>query len=93
MDCIKTFDFNPEKNAWLINTRGISFEAIIAVLEMRGPLDIVEHPNQEKYPNQKMYIIELGEYVYLVPFIEEANKIFLKTIFPSRKATKEYLNI
>jgi uncharacterized DUF497 family protein len=86
------YDFAPSKNAWLIETRGISFEQIITVLETEGPIDVIEHPNQAKYPKQKMYIIELLDYIYLVPFVEEGNKIFLKTAFPNRKAVKKYTN-
>jgi hypothetical protein len=86
------YNFSPEKNAWLIEVRGISFEEIIAALEAQKVLDIVEHPNSTKYAHQKMYIVELRDYVYLVPFVKESNKIFLKTAFPSRKATKQYLD-
>ena len=93
MDHKPVYNFNPEKNAWLIEMRGISFEEIITVLESKGAIDIVEHPNLSKYPHQKMYIVELHDYVYLVPFVEEGNnRFFLKTAFPSRKATKQHLN-
>ena len=85
------YEFDPEKNTKLISLRGISFEEIISVLGTDKLLDILVHPNNVKYPNQKMYIIEHKEYVYLVPFVENGNKIFLKTIFPSRQATKHYL--
>ena len=87
-----TYKFSPEKNALLIESRGISFEQVIAVLQTNGPLDIVQHPNDEKYGHQRMYIVELNDYVFLVPFVENKNEIFLKTIFPSRKATKVYLS-
>ncbi len=87
------YDFSAEKNAWLIETRGISFEEIIAVLENKGALDVIEHPNSKKYSHQKMYVVELHGYIYLVPFVEERNKkVFLKTAFPNRKAAKQYLN-
>ncbi len=85
------YSFDSQKNAWLIESRGISFEEIIAILHSQGAKEIIQHPNTKKYPEQKMYLIELNEYIYLVPFVEENNKIFLKTIFPSRKATKKYL--
>ena len=86
-----TFSFDPQKNTKLIELRNISFEEIIAVLESQGPLDIVQNPNSDKYAHQKMYVIELHDYIYLVPFVEEETKIFLKTAFPHRKATKKYL--
>jgi uncharacterized DUF497 family protein len=85
------YDFDAEKNARLIELRGISFEQIIAILENKGPVDVLKHPNAVKYPHQKMYVIEFEDYIYLVPFVEEEDKIFLKTIFPDRKATKKYL--
>lgn len=87
------FKFDPEKNARLIKLRDISFEEIIAILETKGPIDVIKHPNTDKYSHQMMYVIELREYIYLVPFIEDGNEIFLKTAFPSRKATKKYLTI
>ena len=87
-----TYNFDPEKNKKLIELRNISFEEIIAILESKGPLDIIAHPHPTKYSHQKMYVVELYDYVYLVPFIEEGNQIFLKTAFPSRKATKKYIN-
>lgn len=85
------FDWDIEKNEMLINSRGVSFEEVIAILESGEELDILEHPNKEKYAHQKIYIVEINGYVYLVPFVQENNKIFLKTIIPSRKAQKKYL--
>lgn len=85
------YEFDPEKNAKLISLRGISFEEIIIILGTDKLLDIVVHPNNVKYPNQKVYVIEYKGYAYLVPFVENSNKIFLKTAFPSRQATKHYL--
>ena len=85
------YDWDSEKNKLLINTRGISFEEVIAVLESGDILDVIEHPNQEKYSHQQMYIIEINGYVYLVPFVKNKNRIFLKTIIPNRKAQKKYL--
>jgi uncharacterized DUF497 family protein len=87
-----TYNFDPEKNKKLIELRDISFEEIIVVLESPGPLDVVIHPNAQKYSHQKMYVVELDGYAYLVPFVEEGGEIFLKTAFPSRKATKQYLD-
>lgn len=88
---MKYFTWNPEKNEFLVEERGVSFERILYLIENNGLLDIVAHPNQDKYPNQKMFIVNLENYAYLVPFVENENEIFLKTIIPSRKATKRYL--
>ena len=83
--------WDEEKNLKLQNEREISFEDIeLAILENRI-LDILEHPNKSKYPNQKLMIVEIDGYAYVVPFVEEGKDIFLKTIFPSRKYTKKYL--
>lgn len=86
------YTFSPEKNFKLINERNISFEEIIAAIEDNQILDILEHHNKEKYDDQKIYVISIKEYVYLVPFIVTAEgNIFLKTIIPSRKAKKKYI--
>lgn len=85
------FDFDPAKNGELKKTRGISFEEVIFVILQDQYLDILEHPNQAKYSNQKIFVIDIDNYIYLVPFVINEKKIFLKTIFPSRKATKQYL--
>jgi uncharacterized DUF497 family protein len=85
------YSFDGQKNAWLTKTRGVSFEEVIAILQNQGAVEVIQHPNTKKYPRQKMYVIELNEYIYLVPFVEENETIFLKTIFPNRKATKKYL--
>jgi hypothetical protein len=84
--------FSPEKNLALIEERNISFDEVIAAIENDQILDIVEHPNKQKYGNQKMYVIWVKEYVYLVPFVIDTNgDIFLKTIIPSRKAKRKYI--
>ncbi|MEW6526100.1 MAG: toxin [Spirochaetota bacterium] len=88
---MKTFNWNEEKNKLLKNERGICFEDIIHCIQNGKLLSIVEHKNPDKYPDQKIYVIEFNSYVYLVPFIETEKEIFLKTIIPSRKATKLYL--
>ncbi len=90
--CMKYFDWDPVKNDWLIENRGISFEEILVAIEKGDILDIVEHPNKKKYSGQKIFIIPIYDYVYLVPFVEDTERIFLKTIVPSRKATIKYLN-
>lgn len=86
------YNFSAEKNSQLIRERGISFEVIIATLEKGAILDILEHPNGEKYPQQKIYVLEMNDYVYAVPFVRtHDHEIFLKTAFPHRKLTKKYL--
>ena len=85
------FDYSPEKNAYLKKTRGVSFEEIEIAINEGGILDVIEVTNTEKHPNQKMYVVNMNNYVYLVPFVRNDNVIFLKTIFPSRKFTKLYL--
>ena len=81
------YKWNKEKNERLKTERGISFEQIIMHIERGDVLDIVAHPNQKKYPNQQLLVVEINDYVYLVPFVENENGKFLKTIIPSRKAT------
>jgi len=88
---MKQFDWDPEKNQQLIEERGVSFEEVIFHLQSDGLLDDVKHPNQEYYSHQRMFIVEIEGYAYLVPYVESDTDIFLKTIIPSRKATKHYL--
>jgi len=90
---MKHFAWNPEKNEFLLHERGISFERVIYLIENNGVIDIVNHPSQNKYPDQKMFILNIENYAYLVPFVEDDKEIFLKTIIPSRKATKRYLEV
>ncbi len=89
---VKIYNFSADKNQWLINYRGISFEEVITAIEAGAILDILPHPNIAKYPNQEVYLIEIKNYVYVVPFLTKGvNEVFLKTIFPHRKLTKLYL--
>ena len=88
---MKVFSWNPEKNALLQETRGISFEEVVLNIEIGNEVDIFEHPNQSKYPGQQILVVVIEGYAYLVPFTESDEQIFLKTIIPSRKATKEYV--
>lgn len=85
------FEFNLEKSRSLKETRNISFEEIIALMDDEHVLDIIEHPNKKRYGNQKIFVMLIANYVYLVPFVRDGQKYFLKTIIPSRKATIEYL--
>jgi uncharacterized DUF497 family protein len=88
---MKYFSWNEEKNELLLSERHISFEDIILYIEKGFLLDLLEHPNPEKYPGQKIFVVQVEEYVYLVPYVESDEEVFLKTIIPSRKATKRYL--
>ena len=89
---MKPFRWGSEKNEQLKYERGISFENMVIAIESGGLVDILSHPNPVKYPNQKVLVIANEGYAYLVPFIEEADHFFLKTVIPSRKATRDYLN-
>lgn len=88
---MKPFRWNHDKNNELKIGRGISFEEIVLAIEADGLLDVVQHPNIGKYPNQLVFIVALDDYVHLVPFVEESDYYFLKTVIPSRKATRDYL--
>jgi uncharacterized DUF497 family protein len=88
---VKTFRWDLDKNEELKDARHVSFEEVLLAIERGDLLDIVEHPNKSKYPAQKMFIVAIREYAYLVPFVESKDEIFLKTIIPSRKATRSYL--
>jgi len=88
---MKVINWNAEKNQELIETRGVSFEDVAFYLQQGALLDDLEHTNSEKYSNQRIFVLEIDRYVYVVPYVEDQNEIFLKTIIPSRKATKQYL--
>ncbi len=88
---MKHFRWNHQKNAELKNERDISFEQIVLAIEGDGLLDTITHPNLKRYPNQSVFVVVFEGYVYLVPFVEEAEFYFLKTVIPSRKATRDYL--
>jgi uncharacterized DUF497 family protein len=85
------YKWDHEKNEKLKAERGLSFEQVILYIERGDLIDVFEHPNQSKYPNQQMLIVKIKDYAYLVPFVEDEEGNFLKTIIPSRKATREYL--
>ena len=88
---MKPISWNAEKNAFLKAERGVCFEDVVFHIMAGDILDTVDHPNQKRYPGQQIHIIAIEEYVYLVPFVESDREVFLKTIIPSRKATKNYL--
>ncbi len=88
---MKPFRWNHEKNEQLKAERGLSFEEIVLAVEAEGLLDVLQHPNPGKHPNQLVFVVALNGYACLVPFVEEKDYFFLKTIIPSRKATRDYL--
>lgn len=87
---MKTVNWSAEKNEMLKAERGVSFEEVVFHMQAGDVLDTFDHPNQERYPGQKIHAVAIEEYVYLVPFIETDEEVFLKTIIPSRKATRHY---
>ncbi|MEI6088850.1 MAG: toxin [bacterium] len=89
----KLLNWNAEKNIILINERKISFEQVAEKIISGDIIDDIYHPNSEKYFNQRIFVIEIESYIYLVPYIENEEGIFLKTIYPSRKFTKIYLGV
>ena len=88
---MKYFTWSQEKNKSLKKERGISFEEIVYHIEKGDVADLLEHPNQTRYSGQRIFVVIVDQYVYLVPFEESEEGIFLKTIIPSRKATRKYL--
>lgn len=84
------FDWNPEKNEWLKQKRGISFEEIALLLGNGQLWRVSDHWNQEKYPGQEVFFVPIDGCIYLVPYVIDGETIFLKTAIPSRKATREY---
>lgn len=88
---MKPFRWGPETNEQLKLERGVSFEQMVVAVEAGGLLDILAHPNKTKYPSQKVLVVACDGYAYLVPFVEEEDHFFLKTVIPSRKATRDYL--
>ena len=89
---MKPFRWDPEKNKHLKDERGISFEEIVLAVEEGGLKDVLVHPNQRRYPGQLVLVVSYRDYVFLVPSVEKDAYYFLKTIIPSRKATRDYLN-
>lgn len=88
---MKYFDWDEKKNKILSKNRGITFGEIKVAVEDHRVLDTYDHPNQRRYPGQKIMVVEVNNYAYLVPYVRDEEKFFLKTIIPSRKATKKYL--
>ena len=90
MEIKKSFNWNAEKNEVLVRERGISFERIVFEISSGNELAVLEHPNQGIYPEQRISMVQVDDYVFAVPFIETETEILLKTIIPSRKATRQY---
>jgi hypothetical protein len=88
---MKVYRWSPDKNEFIRRERGLSFERVVVAVDSGSLLDVIEHPNKTKYPNQNILVVSIENYVYLVPFVEEENCYFLKTVIPSRKATRDYL--
>jgi uncharacterized DUF497 family protein len=88
---VVTYQWDDEKNAILKRMRGVSFEQVVMHIESGDVLDVMAHPNKTKYPNQQVLVVNINEYAYAVPFVEQGQERFLKTIVPSRKLTRQYL--
>ncbi|EAQ76440.1 MULTISPECIES: hypothetical protein [unclassified Synechococcus] len=87
---MKPFAWRPEKNAQLLAERRLCFEAVVVAIEAGDLLDVLEHPNPQRYPGQRILVVRLHGYIHLVPMIETEEHLFLKTIIPSRKANRVY---
>jgi len=88
---MKVFRWDNEKNELLKNSRGVCFEQVVILIGREDILETIEHPNQKKYPGQKIATVMIDDYAYLVPYVQKSDEIFLKTIIPSRKATNKYM--
>lgn len=88
---MKRYDWSADKNDWLNQERGVTSEDVVFHMTHDGLLDTIEHPNSKQYPGQRIFVVNIEDYVFLVPFVEDEKTIILKTIIPSRKMTKLYL--
>jgi uncharacterized DUF497 family protein len=88
---VKPFHWSAEKNAELLAERGVSFEQVVVAVESGGLVQVLSDPNPSRYPRQRVMVVAWDGYAYLVPFVEEADHYFLKTVIPSRKATRDFL--
>ncbi|MCX7121384.1 MAG: toxin [Gammaproteobacteria bacterium] len=84
------YEFCADKNRKLKEERGIDFSEIIYCMNNGGLIDVVQHHNKEKYALQQFYVVDVDGYIHLIPFVQNGDKVFLKTIFPSRKHTRKY---
>lgn len=88
---MKQINWNAEKNQQLMSERGVSFEDVLFALQSGGLLDDGPHPNRDIHPKQRLFVVRVDDYAWLVPYVENDREIFLKTIIPSRKATRKFL--
>ncbi|MCX6145999.1 MAG: DUF4258 domain-containing protein [Candidatus Kapabacteria bacterium] len=88
---MKIFEWDESKNNILKKERNISFEEIVLAINNGGLIETIDHPNKFKYPQQMLFLVRIKNYIYTVPFVLNGDTIFLKTIYPDRKATKKYL--
>jgi uncharacterized DUF497 family protein len=88
---MRIFKWNTEKNEVLAKERGVTFEEIVERIGSGATVVETDHPNKKKYPHQRILIVDLGGYAYVVPYVQDGDTCFLKTIIPSRKATRRYL--
>lgn len=88
---MKIFEWDENKNYILKKERNISFEEIVLAINNGGLVETIDHPNKFKYQQQKLFLVRMKNYIYTVPFVSNGETIFLKTIYPDRKATKKYL--
>ena len=89
---MKPIRWNPDKSLSLKAERGVSFEEVLSAISQGGLLSVMDHPNRAKYGHQKMLVVRIQDYAYLVPYVESEEEIFLKSIMPSRKATRQFLS-
>ncbi|MFA6443911.1 MAG: BrnT family toxin [Sterolibacterium sp.] len=89
---MKPIRWNPDKSLSLKAERGVSFEEVLSAISQDGLLSVMDHPNRAKYGHQKMLVVRIQDYAYLVPYVENEREIFLKSIMPSRKATRDFLS-
>jgi hypothetical protein len=90
---MKSINWNTDKSIVLKSSRGVSFEDVVFYIERGDIMDDYQYPNQKDYPGQRIMVIHIADYAYLVPYIESEEVLFLKTIIPSRKATQKYLGV
>ena len=88
---MKPIRWNADKSLLLKAERDVSFEEVLSAISQAGLLGVMDHPNRAKYGHQKMLVVRIRDYAYLVPYVESENEIFLKSIMPSRKATRDFL--
>lgn len=89
---MKPIRWNAEKSLLLKAERGVSFEEVLSSISQGGLVAVMDHPNRAKYGHQKMFVVRIQDYAYLVPYVESEDEIFLKSIIPSRKATRDFLS-